>query len=230
MRRARPFTLTALAASATMLLALGARAQQPPELGPPPPPPPDYAPSPEAPAAPVAPGELGPPPPPPPGAVAPPPIQPPPAAPSSTRAASAPPAMPPPPWWAGQGTARGGRVLSSSEGPPDADTELVRKSPGMMATGIVFTSGGGIAALVGVFGILTTPSYSYSSGPYATANDKTPFIGSTVAGILAIGLGIPLTVVGARKITRAERERADYPAPRVSLAAGMGRVGIAGAW
>lgn len=116
---------------------------------------------------------------------------------------------------------------------PDADSELVRRSPGMMATGIVLTSGGGIAALAGAFLILTAPSYTYSSyPPYSQANDKTPYFGALVAGFIGIGIGIPLTVVGARKITRSERERgrALSREPRVRLTAGMGGLGVAGAW
>jgi hypothetical protein len=94
----------------------------------------------------------------------------------------------------------------------------------MMAIGIVLTSAGGIGTVAGIFGILATNSNS------AFSSSGGPFVGSLVAGLCGLALGIPLTVVGNRKVTRAERDRALLPEPSVSLRAGLGSVGIGGAW
>lgn len=116
--------------------------------------------------------------------------------------------------------------------------EDVRRSPGMLAAGIVLlcaspalTVGGGMLAVGDL-------NFSFSGGGGRSDGDR-QYAGyaMVLGGLLALAAGIPLTVLGARRVIRtpSEREernagRGEAPRPAVSLGFGAGTMALGGSF
>ncbi|CAN94676.1 putative membrane protein [Sorangium cellulosum So ce56] len=119
-----------------------------------------------------------------------------------------------------------------------------RRSKGMMVTGIVLTSLGAVAILGGGLVIASAPScsgdgcvYDRSSNPYADdtgyqyeedgADAEGAGVGLVVGGLVLAGVGIPLAIVGGRKVpVQPEKQAASTPAPPPELVIGPRYAGL----
>ncbi|WP_441285879.1 hypothetical protein ACSRUE_25600 [Sorangium sp. KYC3313] len=130
-------------------------------------------------------------------------------------------------------------VAAHAPAPPAAPLTK-RRSKGMMVTGIVLTSLGTIAILGGGLVIASTPSCSGDSCGYDTSSD--PFaddtvyeeddadgagVGLVVGGLVLAGVGIPLAIIGGRKVpVQPEKQAASTPAPPPELVIGPRYAGL----
>ena len=182
-----------------MVISPGAQQQPPPGYGQPPPgyaapgqPPPGYGPPPPG---------YGPPPPgfgqPPPGYGQPPP---------GYYAPGYPPPGygPPPPGYYAPGYPPPGYVMAPGAYPQEAFPQKERRSTGMMVSGIVLTSLGGLVTLVGSLVAVSSGSTTVTcddTGCFSTRNDSTELgTGLIVGGLVSIAVGIPLIVYGSKKV------------------------------
>ncbi|WP_437292460.1 hypothetical protein [Sorangium sp. So ce426] len=130
-------------------------------------------------------------------------------------------------------------VAAHAPAPPAAPLTK-RRNKGMMVTGIVLTSLGTIALLGGGLVIASTPSCSGDGCEYDPSSD--PFsddagyeedgaegagVGLVVGGLVLAGVGIPLAIVGGRKVpVQPEKQAASTPAPPPELVIGPRYAGL----
>lgn len=132
--------------------------------------------------------------------------------------------------------APGPRETEASQAPPP-EPVLVRNSPGLMAGGIVLLSAGALSSVLGVAWMLAQDSGQASCeaandaliNAGLTPNDcssdaNSPVVGGTLIGVglAGVGAGIPMTVVGAKRVPL-EPELGVFVVPsRGGLSAGIG--------
>jgi hypothetical protein len=121
--------------------------------------------------------------------------------------------------------------------PAPAPPALRRRSDGMMYGGIALTSGGVVGFFIGTVLLATANNryeiycdYNGSSGICETRDDEPRQVAGaivTVAGGLLLSVGIPLWVVGGKKV-RVKRDTPSTPLqPTLSLGAGSAAVRMA---
>lgn len=108
----------------------------------------------------------------------------------------------------------GPRATEERSAPPPAP-EMVRNSPGLMAGGIVLISVGALSSLFGVAWMLAQDSGQAScesandalisaglSPNDCSRDENSPVVGGTFIGLglVGVGAGIPMTVVGAKRV------------------------------
>jgi hypothetical protein len=92
--------------------------------------------------------------------------------------------------------------------------EMVRRSPGAMAGGIVLISLGAVATIAGVAVFAAANSDCYGSICASDGGSTNPAgVGLMVAGLAGIGIGIPLTIWGARHVPAAPAGAAPMAEP-----------------
>lgn len=142
----------------------------------------------------------------------------PPMAPAATPASPATP-QPGSPYGAPYSAPPPGAVLVPRAGtvpPPPPNRPLTRRrSPAMMVTGIVLISVGALAGLTGglIVAVCSADSGACDSSPPSTGFDEYDYLtteedddiegtgtGLLVGGLIGVGVGIPLTIIGARKV------------------------------
>ncbi|WP_437901567.1 hypothetical protein [Sorangium sp. So ce124] len=129
-------------------------------------------------------------------------------------------------------------VAAHAPAPPAAPLTK-RRSKGMMVTGIVLTSLGTVALLGGGLVLASSSSCSGdscgydSSDPFADdevyEEDDTEGagVGLVVGGLVLAGVGIPLAIIGGRKVpVQPEKQAASAPAPPPELVIGPRYAGL----
>ena len=78
----------------------------------------------------------------------------------------------------------------------------------MMAGGIVLLSLGGLATLGGLTTVATSESFVCWDGDCVDETLRAIGIGLTVGGLASLAIGLPLTIVGARRVPVEEDDNA----------------------
>ena len=119
-----------------------------------------------------------------------------------------------------------------SQGPP---VTMKRRSVGMMVGGIVLVSAGAVVSTLGSLMFFSEQSVDCAcpSGGYCSCGDTGGDDGGAAAlligGLLAIGGGIPLIVIGARKVPVIDPAAPPEPAPpQATLLVGPGSFTVRG--
>ncbi|WP_437519845.1 hypothetical protein WME79_25260 [Sorangium sp. So ce726] len=126
-----------------------------------------------------------------------------------------------------------GAPVAAYAPPPPAAPLTKRRSKGMMVTGIVLTSLGTVAVLGGGLVIASTTSCSGdscgydSSSVYEEEDTDGAGVGLVVSGLILAGVGIPLAIIGGRKVpVQPEKQAASAPAPPPELVIGPRYAGL----